>query len=186
MKISGRPVRTTVLFGLLAAAASVPAVTALDLFLPGSRAFCLTVWFTLSLYGLMLARWAGNGLRGIGVPLLLLLLCALLVHPVPLFLLVAAGVLSWIRSGVCIRGPLLRTLAVELAVSLGGGALVLALAPHSAITWALGIWLFFLVQSLYFVLSGHGGGEEEDEQGASEDRFEQARMRAERILNEGP
>ena len=78
MKIKGRPVRTTVLFGLLAALAFIPATTVLNLYLPGSQAICLVLWFTITLYGLMLVKWARMGLLGVVFPALLLLLFALL------------------------------------------------------------------------------------------------------------
>jgi len=184
MTTSGRPVRTTVLFGLLSAGASVPAVWALDLVLPGPMALRLTVWLALALYGLLLSRWAGRGVAGIAFPLLLLLVCALAGVPSALFLVLAAAVLSWVRSGVCFPGPLFRTLAAELLVSLGGGALVLSLDPHSALTWALGFWLFFLVQALYFV--PFAGAADGDADPGPRDPFEEAMQRAERILADGP
>ena len=45
--------------------------------------------------------------------------------------------------------------------------------------WSLGIWLFFLVQTLFFVVGESGGIRPA---GAGEDAFERARREAERIL----
>jgi hypothetical protein len=99
------------------------------------------------------------------------------------FLLLSLGVLGWIRSGICFRSPFARTLSVELLVSIGGGALVAYFGPHSTFTWAMGIWLFFLVQSLYFVLIG----DIESKEGSIHvaDPFEEAKNQAERILSNG-
>jgi hypothetical protein len=68
-------------------------------------------------------------------------------------------------------------------VGVGGAALVASFFPHSTVAWALGVWMFFLVQSLYFVLTGDmGDGEEED---VVLDPFEKARRQAEEILSGG-
>ena len=52
-------------------------------------------------------------------------------------------------------------------------------ASGSPLWWALGIWLFFLVQTLFFVVGESGGIRPA---GAGEDAFERARREAERIL----
>ncbi|MHC1728397.1 MAG: hypothetical protein AB9866_20740 [Syntrophobacteraceae bacterium] len=52
-----------------------------------------------------------------------------------------------------------------------------------AAAWALGVWMFFLVQSLYFVLTGNAGDLEEAE--TVPDPFEKARRQAEEILSAG-
>jgi len=52
-------------------------------------------------------------------------------------------------------------------------------SPYSTLTWALGIWMFFLIQSLYFIFMT---GIRPEEKHVKEDAFEKARMRAEGIL----
>ena len=51
--------------------------------------------------------------------------------------------------------------------------------PHSTLTWALGIWMFFLIQSLYFTVMTDMG---EDNVTPPVDAFEQARIKADGIL----
>jgi hypothetical protein len=66
-----------------------------------------------------------------------------------------------------------------MVFSIGGGALVAYFAPYSPVTWGLGIWMFFLVQSLYFLVmtdSDTGG------KPMNADAFDEARVRAEGIL----
>jgi len=65
-------------------------------------------------------------------------------------------------------------------LSLGGGALVALFTPVSEISWALGIWLFFLIQALYFLLFEKTGDKIAD---TEIDLFEKARMEAEKILS---
>jgi hypothetical protein len=78
---------------------------------------------------------------------------------------------------------LLGKLGAELAISFGGGVLVVYLAPHSQVSWAMTVWMFFLIQSLYFVIFGDIGAAEKEKQRL--DPFEQARGQAEKILSSG-
>jgi hypothetical protein len=73
-------------------------------------------------------------------------------------------------------------LITEFVLSLGGGILGVFLAPHTQVGWALGIWLFFLVQSLYFV-SWEGRNAIEGEKQREVDPFERASRQVERILS---
>ena len=56
------------------------------------------------------------------------------------------------------------------------------LTPLSVLSWALAVWLFFLVQALYFVLFEIDHSPQED---IDRDPFDQARTRAEKILSAG-
>jgi len=51
------------------------------------------------------------------------------------------------------------------------------------VAWALGVWMFFLVQSVYFVLTGDLGDTEEAE--IALDPFEKVRRQAEETLTTG-
>jgi hypothetical protein len=66
---------------------------------------------------------------------------------------------------------------------MGGAALVTCFFPHSMTALALGVWMFFLVQSLHFVLTGDLGDAEEDD--VVLDPFEKAQRQAEEILPTG-
>ena len=112
-------------------------------------------------------------------PILVALLPALWGYSATPFLFLALGILSWIRSGICFQQPLIKGLGTELLMSLGGGALISYFAPYSPATWAMGVWMFFLIQSLYFVVVRDG---EVEKEGLSLDPFEEARRRAEEIL----
>jgi hypothetical protein len=79
---------------------------------------------------------------------------------------------------------LLKSLVTEVSLCLGSAALVVFFTPHSTITWGVAVWMFFLVQSVYFVVFANFGEKEEDRMEL--DPFHQARSRAERILSTGP
>jgi len=184
MKITKRPMLTTIIYGLLCGISFVPTVMVMSSFLYWSTAFRLAIWLSLAGYLVILTKWGRASLLSILFPLLLLLLLVFWGDTNSAFLFLALGVLSWVRSGICFQGGLVKPLLAELTFCLGGGALVAFFTPHSAVTWGLAVWMFFLVQSLYFVFFrdlGEAVGEK-----VELDPFALARSQAERILSAGP
>ncbi|MGD8371362.1 MAG: hypothetical protein PVG64_01105 [Syntrophobacterales bacterium] len=181
MKITKRPLLTTILYGMACGVSFIPMMTALSQLFHWPIAFRLTIWLILAGYLVLLTRWGRARFVSVIFPLLLLLLVVFWGGSNTPFLFLGLGILSWVRSGICFQGGLLKTLTAEIAISLGGGGLVSVFAPHTTITWAMAVWMFFLVQSLYFVVV-RDIGEAEDEH-VSLDAFEQARGQAEKILS---
>lgn len=180
MKGPRKPVRTTIATGLAFGLLFLPVSTALNFFLPWTGAFRLTLWFFMAVYSFMLCRWAGARLTACGFPLAILLTAAFWLNSGHDFLFLSVLVLGWVRSGVCFRKALWKAVGAEVLVGLGGAALVACVFPHSVVAWALGVWMFFLVQSLYFVLTGDAEDAE-----VELDPFEKARRQAEEILSAG-
>jgi len=91
--------------------------------------------------------------------------------------------LSWIRSGICFKEkPFLKRFGAEIGLGLATGLLVSGAMPAVNMASALGIWLFFLIQALYFVIFDYRG----DPQAEIEvDPFETAKMAARKILSNG-
>jgi len=184
MKISRRPMLATIIYGLLAGASFIPIVVAMSNLVHWTAAFRLTIWLVLAGYLIILTRWGRVSLLSILLPLVLLLLLVFWGDTNSAFLFLALGVLSWVRSGICFQGGLLKTIVTEVALCSGGGALVVFFTPHSTITWGVAVWMFFLVQSVYFVVFADLGDKPEEQ--VELDPFHQARTRAERILSTGP
>ena len=171
-------VRTTLVFGLLSGLAFVPAQMAADWFFHPGSAFRLVIGAVIGLYALLLARWGGAGRLSALFPVLVLMAFAVLgTHRS--FLILALLVLGWVRSGICFPGSVTGRILAEAALGLGGGLLVQSFAPQTPVAWALGIWMFFLVQSLYFVLIAPDSNASSQ---SGTDEFEDARRRAEAIL----
>jgi hypothetical protein len=171
-------VRTTLVFGLLSGLIFVPAQMAAGWFFHPGLAFRILIGLTVGLYALLLARWGRAGRLSVLFPVLVLLAFSVLgTHRG--FLILSLLVLGWVRSGICFPGPVTGRILAEAALGLGGGLLVQSFGPQTPLTWALGIWMFFLIQSLYFVLVAPGkeSGETEEIDG-----FGDARRRAEAIL----
>lgn len=183
MKRPGKPVRTTIVMGLAFGLLFVPVSTALNLFLPGPVALRLTLWIFLASYAAVLCRWAGAGLLACGFPLAILLASSFWLGSSRDFLCLLILIQGWIRSGVCFRKPPWKALGGEVLVGLGGAALVAFFAPRSMVGWAMGVWMFSLVQSLYFVLTDDSRDAEAEE--FPMDPFEKARRGAEEILSAG-
>ncbi len=181
MKITRRPMAGTIFFGLVCGICFIPMTMFLNYVVFWPVAFRLTLWTFLGLYGFLLARWENKSLFSIAFPLLLALIFVSW-GTSNAFLFLVLGILSWIRSGICFPGALQKVtgIGVELLVCFGGGVLVAYFSPHSRVSWAIGIWMFFLVQSLYFVFVGNTG---ETQDKSATDPFEHARREAEKILS---
>lgn len=179
MKITQKPIRTTVFFGLICALLFMPLTLGLCAIISWPMAFGIILWSYLTSYGFLLTRWGGKSVLSILFPILLLLITLFVVKSNSVFLLFALVIFSWIRSGICFQNPFSRVLIIEFFLTLGGAALITCFIPDSMFTWALGIWMFFLVQSLYFVILGDRNLKEK----VSADPFEEAMMQAEKIIS---
>ena len=177
-----RPIRTTLVYGLICALAIVPAAGLLAAYTGWSLAFKLMLWSALCGYAVLLTRWGRKGLVGLILPLALLLGIALWPGLEAAFFLLALGVLCWLRSGVCFSRFPIRAVAAETITAAGGAGLIVLLNPASAVAWSVSIWLFFLMQALYFFIVPVAG--ETPAASHSEDPFEQASRAVRRILEE--
>jgi len=177
-----KPLVKTVLYGLAAGVIFAPLVALAGRAVDFRIAFGLALVIVYSGYGVLLTRWGAGRLSGLLYPMLVLLLGAVFVPTVSGIFLMGMGIFSWMRSGVCFiengRGRLLS----ELVLSIGGGlwTLYLVSPQFSPVDWAMGIWLFFLIQSLYFLVPGNWA----DKRIGDTDPFESARRKAEAIVGE--
>jgi hypothetical protein len=182
MKTTARPVQTTIAFGLMCGLSLIPLTVGLSYVMSWSNAICITFWAYLAAYGLILTTWSQKDSISIAFPLLLALVATFWLESISAFLLIALGVLSWIRSGICYPKKITKRLFAEVALCYGGGVLVAILTPKTMMAWALAVWLFFLIQALYFAIFEMNHIEEEYIQ---RDLFDQARKHAEKILSSG-
>ncbi len=175
-----KPLRATVVFALASGAVVVPLTLLLTTYLHWATAFKITLWADLALYSVLLARWSGVRLSQLLFPLLILLGTALWPGTYHGFLILALGVFSWIRSGICFQGTPARALIAEVVTVLGCIALLLFFGVYTSAGWALNICLFFLVQSLYFFLVPLRRNPLDERE--SEDPFEKAVAEATKII----
>ena len=150
MHKKAHPVRTTILYGFAAALFFMPAVIGMGKIMAWPLAFRLAIWAIILGYSYLLAFWSGKGSAQIIFPQLILLAAALWSNSVVFFLALAILVLCWIRQS-CFKQSTVKALLTETLVSGGAVALILFFNPHSTLSLAISTWLFFLVQSLYFV-----------------------------------
>lgn len=177
-----RYVRTTLVYGLISALAVMPLAWLLAGPIGWPMAFKLVLWLDFFIYAVLLARWSGRGIGAIVFPTALLLGTALWPGVYTGFFFLGLGVFSWVRSGSCFCETPIRAVAAEILTVGGGAGLVALLSPASTITWAISIWLFFLVQAPYFLIVPETGGE--PSVATPQDHFEQACREAERVLDE--
>jgi hypothetical protein len=173
-------VRTTIFLGFICGILFYPLNKLIGYFFPSHWALGMTLWACVAAYGFFLIRWHGKHPLTLLFPVLILLYAVFAINSADVFLPLACAVLSWIRSGICFNGPIGKKLLVEIFLCLGLCFVLILLAPNSALNWALAVWLTFLVQALYFAIFDI---RRDPEDNAGLDRFEQARMRADRILS---
>lgn len=183
MKSTAKPIRSTIIWGLISGLLYIPLCIGLSRFMLWPVSFQLALWMLLTGYGVLLSRWAPKSLRSISLPLLLLFLAAIFIRSTGAFLFASFVMLGWIRSGICFKEkPFFKRWEAEIGLGLAAGLLVSGAVPAVAIAWALGIWLFFLIQALYFVLLDYRSDAEVE---IEVDPFEKAKMEAQKILSNG-
>jgi hypothetical protein len=180
MKTMKHPIRYTIIYGIFCAIAFVPLTQLLNVLIPWPRVICLTLWCCLAGYAIMLNLWSEK-MRGQTVfPLLILLPAIFLNNSIALFFILALIAAGWIRSGICYPETGARGIAVELLLGFFAILPVIVLTPGSVSAWALGTWMFFLIQALYFIFiditSNHRNSN------VRPDAFDEASKKAERIL----
>ena len=175
-----RPIRTTVIFGLISTLLIVPAAGLLTRHWGWPAAHKLILWADLALYTLLMVRWSKSRLAPALFPLAILLGAALWPWSYSGFFLLGLGIFSWIRSGICFKAPPLRLITAEIVTVGGGAALVAVMGPISTLSSALTPWLFFLVQALYFFLVPGLAGSTDDTR--QPDPFEAAVQEADKLL----
>ena len=128
----------------------------------------------------MLNLWGQQKRRQIIFPLLILLPAIFLNSSAVLFFILALIAAGWIRSGICYPKTGAKGIAVELLLGFLAILPLVVFTPGSVFAWALGTWMFFLIQALYFlffdITSNHGNNN------VRRDAFDEARKKAERIL----
>lgn len=180
MKNTSRPVRSTVIFGLICGLSFMPLAVGLAHVIYWSKALNFTLWIYIAVYSVLLTRWSSKNINRIIFPLLLILIALFWVDSISLFIVLALGVLSWIRSGICFPKNMGKKIIAEALLGLVAGGLVISLTSASVLTWALAVWMLFLVQALYFVIFETNFKAEEQ---IIRDPFEKAREQAENLLS---
>lgn len=144
------PITATVAFGGAAALLSAGAIGLPLDFVSLPARLNATLFLCLAVYAAGLARLSASPIRGLTAPLLLLSAVLVSASSVTGFVIPAAAVLAWIRSGICFPGPVVRRAAAEILTTAAGLALCAVLRPPGLAGWVLGLWLFCLIQALYF------------------------------------
>ena len=180
LKIS--PVTTSVIFAA-AAGVLVATVTILPLrSIPRTTALSTAIFLCLAAYSAFLAQSSGRSLRALFAPLFMLAAVSAAADSVTGFVVPAAAGLSWIRSGICFPGSLLRRVCAEAITCAAGLALARLLQPPGPYGWALSIWMFALIQALYFVVvDAESCGQTEP---PIREKIEEAHCRADVLLRE--
>ncbi|MBI5581951.1 MAG: hypothetical protein HY895_22575 [Deltaproteobacteria bacterium] len=140
------------------------------------------IFLCLAAYSAFLARSSGRSLRALFAPLFMLAAVMAVAGTVTGFVVPAAAGLSWIRSGICFQGSMPRRVCAEAITCAAGLGLVRLLHPPGSYGWALSIWMFGLIQALYFVVVAVERIRLPEDK--EQDRMAKAHRRAEALLRE--
>jgi hypothetical protein len=180
MNTDHRPVRTTLLLGGLGGLVCCLAgwTGAWPVFRPWFS-FGI-VWCLIAVYALVLLRWSGRSLPAVFFPLLVLAGVGAAMPTAGLAFGLALAIFSWIRSGICYPRSVAQSLVREAVLCGGGGLCLMLWGPSTPLSWGLGIWLFCVVQALFFILFEPGLSSSET---LPPDHFDQALRRIEALLD---
>jgi hypothetical protein len=169
-----------ILFAFAAAAAFASTAALLDGRVTPELTFSLPALLCLGGYVVFLCRRHRRRVSDFPPLLLVLAAAAPFAGPPPWGMAApATAALCLVRYAVCRQQPAARRLAAELCIGGGGLVLVALFQPAGALGLAAGVWMFFLIQALYFVILETGGGEHPEAQLA---RLAAAKARADQIL----
>ena len=175
-----RPIRTTLLVGGLGALGWIMGDRVLGWYWAAHPLVRFSlIWLLTAGYALLLVRWCRRPLTAVIFPLTVLGLWAWQGPTTGSALVMALATLSWVRSGICLPVRAHHALMREALFCGGGGVLVATLVSDRALSWALGIWLFFLAPAMFLVVFDTGMVPPAETQ---TDPFERARRRAEHLL----
>ena len=182
MKTKLSPAAATVIFAAAAAMLLAAAVFWTQRFIPRTTILNTAVFLCLAAYTAFLARSSGRSLRALFAPLFMLAAVMAAAGSVTGFVVPAAAGLSWIRSGICFPGSLPRRVCAEAITCAAGLALVRLLQPPGPYGLPLSIWMFGLIQALYFVvIDVESSGQAEP---PIREKIEEAHCRADVLLRE--
>lgn len=139
---------------IVAAAATLVFVVVINLpplLIPRPAALRTAMFLSLAAYAGFLARLSRRNLRDLFGPFVILSAVLLAGGSVAGFVIPAAATLSWIRSGICLPGPIARRVFAETMTCAAGLVLAGMLQPPGLLGWVLSVWMFGLIQSLYFL-----------------------------------
>ncbi len=109
-------------------------------------------WCLIAVYALMLVRWSGRSLPAVFFPMLVLAGVGGAMPTAGLTFGLALAIFSWIRSGICYPRSVFLSLVREAILCGGGGLCLMLWGLSTPVSWGLGIWLFGLIQALFFIL----------------------------------
>ena len=187
MKIVNRPVAITIFFGMVCGLSFIPLKLVLDywFFRPGTIG--LTLWLFTAGYTLLLCLWSEKSLASVSFPVLFLFLAAFMVPSAAAFYCLAQANVSWIRSGLCYpeHDRKYIRIAVEIMLCAMAAAVVTLFSPATVLSWTAGIWMFFLLQALYFAIFEAESLPSQSKNKQDIDPFDRAYRLAKDILDAG-
>lgn len=148
------PVAASVVFAVIAALLFAGVMSLPLRLIPRPAALNTAMFLGLTGYAGFLARMSGKNYRDFFAPFWLLSAVLAVAGSVAGFVIPAAAGLSWFRSGICFPGSIPRRVFAEGITCPAGLLLAWMLQPPGLLGWTLSVWMFWLIQALYFLAVG--------------------------------
>ena len=172
----------SLVFALVAGLATVAWLVAAAPFLGAHRAMLFLAMPMAAAYAFLIAPNPAVGARAGLTAFFLSTVPWFLALPTATWWLGPALALALVRSGWLFRRSFARSMAIELGLLAVGLVLARWLVGPSVLGWGLAAWVYFLVQSLFFLFADETRSSDADSRSAG-DAFELARQRALRIMD---
>ncbi|MBF0119476.1 MAG: hypothetical protein HQK79_11615 [Desulfobacterales bacterium] len=174
MKITKFPVTMTIFFALM----SGLFIMLLSNYIYHPLIFKIFIALNLIAYSFLLSSWGEVPLSKNLIPVIIVLYLTISGIKLHLFLMTNLFILSYFRSFICFKQPLLKGIIIEIILCFGGGSLIFLFNPISSVSWAISMWMFFLIQSIYFIFNNYNETHDNNM-----DPFEVSRKQVEEILS---
>ncbi|MBF0102090.1 MAG: hypothetical protein HQK77_14400 [Desulfobacterales bacterium] len=148
MNLFHHPIRMTLFMGLVFAILFIPFIVIVGQLLNIKYAIQATLWCYTTLYVLYLTKYLQLRIHLIVFPLFFAGIMIISNLTFNQYILLLAGMIGWIRSGLSKQK---HRIIVEIIIFSVTGVWFSQVVAGHRMMWCLNIWMFFLIQSLYFV-----------------------------------
>ena len=152
METSSKPIKKTIISGLICATVFMPACLGLNYVLNREIALNLSLFLCFTIFTIFLPPLARRHLGPFAALLLTTGLSAFLTRTTPAYAFLLLTAFGLTRGLHTFQAGWFRALTSELLLCFGGGMAVAVFHPDGLISWALAIWMFALIQGFYFII----------------------------------
>ncbi len=179
MNDTSKYVRQTIVWGIICGLMYVPGVYFALRFFSAEISIRLVLWLFISGYVVLLCRGARVNRGHVGIFLVMLFGSVFFISSFTGYILFGMLVFSFLRTGVCFTQNRLSGGLTEILLTFAAGVTIAKYCGDSLVSQAMGVWMFFLLQSIFFIVFPS----ENKKESPTADPFESAKKHMDEIFN---